>query len=312
MIMKSRGVKMGMRGWWVLGALLGLWGCQGNPTPPQAQEKVVLTTFTVLADMTRQVAGEKVRVESITKPGAEIHGYEPTPMDITRAQNANLILENGLGLERWAERFYTNLRNVPQVTLSKGITPIPIQEGSYKNQPNPHAWMSPQLALIYIENIHQALVNLDPENEAIYTQNAQKYQQEIQQLDQKLRQSLSVIPASQRVLVSCEGAFSYLTQDYNLKEIYLWPINAEQEGTPQQIRNTIDQVRASQVPVVFCESTVNDQAQKQVAKEAGVTFGGVFYVDSLTPATGAAPTYLQLLEHNVNTLTQGLQQNKRS
>ncbi|MEN9215867.1 MAG: metal ABC transporter substrate-binding protein [Gloeomargarita sp. HHBFW_bins_162] len=294
-----------MRGWWLWGlVVVGLWGCQGEPSPPDG--KVVLTTFTVLADMTRNVAGEKLRVESITKPGVEIHGYEPTPMDIARAQKADLILENGLGLERWAERFYSNLRNVPRVTVTTGITPIPIQEGSYKNQPNPHAWMSPKLALIYVENIRKALVNLDPENEAIYTQNARQYQQQINELDQKLQQSLQVIPAQQRYLVSCEGAFSYLARDYGLKEIYLWPINAEQEGTPQQIRRAIDQVRASQVPAVFCESTVNDQAQRQVAQEAGVKFGGIFYVDSLTPAAGEAPTYLRLLQHNVNTLIQGL------
>ncbi len=296
-----------MRGWWVWGLGLLVWGCQGNSSPPQAQEQVILTTFTVLADMTRNVAGEQVRVESITKPGAEIHGYEPTPMDIARAQKASLILENGLGLERWAERFYSNLRGVPRVTVSQGITPIPIRSGAYQNQPNPHAWMSPKLALIYVENIRQALVKFDPSNEAIYTQNARQYQQKIQQLDQKLRQSLSVIPTSQRVLVSCEGAFSYLARDYQLQEIYLWPINAEQQGTPQQIRRTIEQVRASKVPAVFCESTVNDQAQRQVAKEANVRFGGIFYVDSLTPPGGSAPTYLQLLEHNVNTLIQGLQ-----
>ncbi len=294
-----------MRGGWLGGLALLVWGCQGN-LAPQPERKVVVTTFTVLADMTRNVAGEQVRVESLTKPGAEIHGYEPTPMDIARAQNADLILDNGLGLERWAERFYGNLRDVPRVTVSSGITPIPIQSGSYKNQPNPHAWMSPKLALVYVENIRKALVNLDPDNEAVYNQNAQQYQQEIQQLDQKLKQSLSVIPTSQRYLVSCEGAFSYLAQDYGLKEIYLWPINAEQQGSPQQIRKTIEQVRASQVPVVFCESTVNSNAQKQVAKEAGVTFGGVFHVDSLTAATGEAPTYLRLLDYNVNTLIQGI------
>ncbi|WAS05341.1 metal ABC transporter substrate-binding protein [Gloeomargaritales cyanobacterium VI4D9] len=296
-----------MRVWWVWGLGLLVGGCQGTSPPPQVQEQVILTTFTVLADMTRNVAGERVRVESITKPGAEIHGYEPTPMDIARAQKASLILENGLGLERWAERFYSNLRGVPRVTVSQGITPIPIGSGAYQNQPNPHAWMSPKLALIYVENIRQALVEFDPSNEAIYTQNARQYQQKIQQLDQKLRQSLSVIPTSQRVLVSCEGAFSYLARDYQLKEIYLWTINAEQQGTPQQIRRTIEQVRASKVPAVFCESTVNDQAQRQVAKEAKVRFGGIFYVDSLTPPGGSAPTYLRLLEHNVNTLIQGLQ-----
>lgn len=274
---------------------------------PAQEKKVILTTFTVLADMARNVAGDRAIVESLTKPGAEIHGYEPTPSDLTRAQQADLILDNGLGLERWAERFYGSLKNVPHVTVSQGVKPIPIAEGSYQNQPNPHAWMSPQDALIYIENIRKALVQLDPANEASYTANAKTYSQQIQAVDQRLRTALAALPENQRYLVSCEGAFTYLTQNYGLKEIYLWPINAEQEATPQQIRKAIDQVKANQVPVVFCESTVNDKAQRQVASEAGAKFGGVFYVDSLTDGNGAAPTYLKLLEYNVNTLIKGLQ-----
>jgi manganese transport system substrate-binding protein len=280
-----------------------------SPTQPnQAQDKkVVLTTFTVLADMVRNVAGEKAIVESLTRPGAEIHGYEPTPSDLTRAQQADLIIDNGLGLERWAERFYGSLKGVPHVTVSEGVKPIPIAEGAYQNQPNPHAWMSPQDALIYVENIRKALVQLDPANEATYTANAKAYSQQIQAVDQRLRTALTALPENRRYLVSCEGAFTYLTQNYGLKEIYLWPINADQEGTPQQIRRAIDQVRASQVPVVFCESTVNDKSQRQVASETGAKFGGVFYVDSLTDGNGNAPTYLQLLEYNVNTLIKGLQ-----
>jgi manganese transport system substrate-binding protein len=304
-----------------LSAVFWLNGCtstDNNPTPASPQsssaqrsdtqgKKVILTTFTVLADMARNVAGDQAVVESLTKPGTEIHGYEPTPSDLTRAQQADLILDNGLGLERWAERFYGSVQDVPHVTVSAGIQPVSITEGNYRNQPNPHAWMSPRNALVYVENIRKALVQLDPENEATYNANAQTYSKQIQAIDQRLQDSLAKLPDHQRYMVTCEGAFTYLINDYNLKEIYLWSINSDQVGTPQQIRQAIDKVKANQVPVVFCESTVNPESQKQVAREGGAKFGGVFYVDSLTEPNGDAPTYIGLLEYNVDTLIRGLQ-----
>ncbi len=269
-------------------------------------KKVILTTFTVLADMARNVAGDKVIVRSLTKPGAEIHGYEPTPSDIVKAQDADLILDNGLGLERWAQKFYGNLKDVPHVTLSEGIKPIDISEDAYAGKPNPHAWMSPKLALKYVENIRDALVNLDPANAETYTANAQAYSEQIKQLDKKLQNTVKEIPPNRRFMVTCEGAFSYLAKDYGLKEEYLWAVNAQKQATPKQVTKVINTVRENQVPVVFCESTVNADAQKQVAKESNAEFGGVFYVDSLTNKNGVAPTYFKLLEYNINTLANGL------
>lgn len=274
----------------------------------QKGKKVVLTTFTVIADMAQNVAGDKAIVESITKPGAEIHGYEPTPSDLVRAQKANLILNNGLNLERWAQKLYNSVPNVPHVTLTDGIKPIEITEDAYKGKPNPHAWMSPQNALIYVENIRKALVNLDSANAETYNTNAKAYSQKIKEVDEKLRKAVSGVPADKRYMVSCEGAFSYVTRDYGLKEAYLWAVNSEQQATPKQLEKVIDVVKKNKIPVVFCESTVNDGAQRQVARESGARFGGVFYVDSLSPADGPAPTYLKLLELNINTLTQGLEE----
>ena len=269
-------------------------------------KKQVLTTFTVIADMAQNVAGDLLEVASLTKPSMEIHGYEPTPQDIARAQKADLILDNGLNLEAWAQRFYSNLPNVPRVTLSEGITPIPIQTGEYQGKPNPHAWMSPQNALIYVSNIANAFSKIDSAYAETYAQNAHKYQEAIQNLDKKLRKAIETIPSDRRFLVSCEGAFSYLARDYGLKEIYIWAVNDENQGTPQQIARVIQQVKQNKVPTVFCESTVSDRTMKQIAQQTGAKYGGVFYVDSLTSADGLAPTYLALLEHNVNTLIKGM------
>ncbi|MEG3848140.1 metal ABC transporter substrate-binding protein [Microcoleus sp. herbarium19] len=305
----------------IFAVLLGIWLCgcsapqteQNGDSSPTAgdltrkDKKVVLTTFTVLADMAQNVAGDKAIVESITKPGAEIHGYEVTPSDLKRGQNADLILENGLNLERWANRFYNSLPKVSRIILSDGIKPINIAEDAYRGKPNPHAWMSPQNALIYVENIRKALGNLDPANAATYDANAAKYSEQIRAIDAKLKQAISAIPPDKRYIVSCEGAFSYIARDYGLKEVYLWPVNAEQQATPKQVERAIDTVKANQIPAVFCESTVSNEAQLQVAKETGAKFAGVFYVDSLSASDGPASTYLKLLEYNVNTLIKGLQ-----
>ena len=274
----------------------------------QAEAKFkVVTTFTVIQDIAQNVAGDAATVESITKPGAEIHEYEPTPKDIVKAQSADLILWNGLNLERWFERFFQNIKDKPAVVVTEGITPLSIYEGPYKDAPNPHAWMSPSNALIYVENIKNALVKYDPQNADTYQKNAAAYAVKIKQLDKPLREKLSQIPSDQRWLVTSEGAFSYLAKDYDLKEGYLWPINAEQQGTPQQVRKLIDLVKKNHIPVVFSESTVSAKPAQQVAKESGAKYGGVLYVDSLSAADGPVPTYIDLLNVTVSTIVKGFE-----
>ena len=274
----------------------------------QAEAKFkVVTTFTVIQDIAQNVAGDAATVESIPKPGAEIHEYEPPPKDIVKAQSADLILWNGLNLERWFERFFQNIKDKPAVVVTEGITPLSIYEGPYKDAPNPHAWMSPSNALIYVENIKNALVKYDPQNADAYQKNAATYAEKIKQLDKPLREKLAQIPADQRWLVTSEGAFSYLAKDYDLKEGYLWPINAEQQGTPQQVRKLIDLVKKNHIPVVFSESTVSAKPAQQVAKESGAKYGGVLYVDSLSAADGPVPTYIDLLNVTVSTIVKGFE-----
>jgi manganese/iron transport system substrate-binding protein len=280
-------------------------GCDGGKKSTTSGKKRVVTSFTIIADMAREVAGDAAEVESITKPGAEIHGYDPTPKDIVKAQGADLVLWNGMNLELWFEKFFSNVKNVPSAVLTAGITPIGIAEGPYSGKPNPHAWMSPTNAVIYVENIRLALVKMDPANAAIYTANAAAYTAKIKAVDEPVRQKLAAIPEAQRWLVSSEGAFSYLCANYGLRQLYLWPINADAQGTPQQVRQVIDGVRANKIPVIFSESTVSDKPARQVAQETGARYGGVLFVDSLTAANGPAPTYLKLLETNANTIVKG-------
>ena len=265
----------------------------------------VVTTFTVIQDIAQNVAGTAATVVSITKPGAEIHDYQPTPQDIVRTQSADLVLWNGLNLEQWFARFFDNVKNVPNVVVSDGVQPMGIREGPYTGKPNPHAWMSPTNALIYVDNIRKALVQYDPANTAIYDRNAAAYAAKIKAMDEPLRRRLATIPEAQRWLVTSEGAFSYLARDYAMREAYLWAINAEEQGTPKQVRAVIDLVRKNKVPVVFAESTISDKPARQVARETGAKFGGSLYVDSLSDPGGPVPTYLRLLEVTVDTIAKG-------
>ncbi|PNN12702.1 metal ABC transporter substrate-binding protein [Citrobacter koseri] len=282
-------------------------------SPAYAKDKFkVITTFTVIADMAKNVAGDAADVSSITKPGAEIHEYQPTPGDIKRAQSAQLILSNGLNLELWFARFYQHLSGVPEVTVSNGVKPMGITEGPYNGKPNPHAWMSAENALIYVDNIRDALVKYDPDNAATYQKNAENYKAQIRQTLDPLRDALAKIPADKRWLVTSEGAFSYLARDNDLKELYLWPINADQQGTPKQVRKVIDAIREHHIPAVFSESTVSDKPARQVARESGAHYGGVLYVDSLSAADGPVPTYLDLLRVTTETIVSGITDGLRS
>lgn len=266
---------------------------------------VVLTTFTVLADMAQNVAGDHIEVRSITKPGAEIHGYEPTPGDIRAASEADLILDNGLNLEQWFAQFVEET-DVPHVVVSDGIEPISITEDAYAGTPNPHAWMSPVNARIYVDNIAKAFSELDPSHAADYRRNSEAYKQKLQQVQDDLTSTISALPENERVLVTCEGAFSYLARDVGLTEEYIWPVNAEQQATPQRIASVVDTVKARHVPAVFCESTVSDKPMQQVVSATGATFGGTLYVDSLSEPDGPVPTYLDLLQHDATIISTAL------
>lgn len=280
-------------------------GAASGDASGSGDKPVVLTTFTVLADIAGNVAGEHLDVQSITKVGAEIHGYEPTPGDIRKADHADLILDNALNLELWFQKFVADL-DVPHVVVSDGVEPMDIAEDAYAGKPNPHAWMSPANVSIYVDNMVRAFSDLDPANAADYEANGTAYQAELKDIQDGFTTELSTLPEGQRALVTCEGAFSYLARDTGLTEKYIWAVNAESQATPQQIASTIEFVRENQVPAVFCESTVSDAPMQQVVEATDATFGGLLYVDSLSEADGPVPTYLDLIRHDTDLITAAL------
>ncbi|SLN04726.1 ABC metal ion transporter, substrate-binding protein [Brachybacterium faecium] len=296
--------------WWrmlgaaVVGALV-LAGCGIASSGAQKDRPLVLTTFTVLADIAQNVAGDHLEVASLTKAGAEIHGYEPTPRDIAAASEADLVLDNGLGLEAWFAQFVDSV-DVPRVVVSEGVEVMDITGDVDAGKPNPHAWMSPLNVQVYVENMVEAFSQLDPEHAEDYAAQGAEYTAQLQEVHDDLVAELETVPEEQRSLVTCEGAFSYLARDVGLSEQYIWPVNAEQQATPQQIAAVIDHVDAQDVPAVFCESTVSDAPMQQVVEATDAQFGGTLYVDSLSAPDGPVPTYLDLLHHDADTIVEAL------
>lgn len=293
-----------------LASLLALSACSPEESGG-AERPLVLTTFTVLEDMTAAVGGEHVEVRSITPAGAEVHEYDPTPQDIRSAAQADLVLENGLNLEEWFQQFIDQ-SEAPSVTVSEGVETRPVtripghpDEAAEEDMPvDPHAWMSPRRALVYIDTIEEALAELVPEHASAFAENAQAYRGELEALISETEERVQEAGGEIHV-VSCEGAFGYLAEDFGFEEHYLWPLNADGEGTPQQVEAQIDYVRQHEVPTIFCESTVNPGAQEQVAEATDSELGEPLYVDSLSEEDGPVPSYLELLEYDIDLILGG-------
>tara|TARA_Y100000589_G_scaffold179962_1_gene170370 strand:+ start:617 stop:1525 length:909 start_codon:yes stop_codon:yes gene_type:complete len=273
--------------------------CKNIRNVDKTNKKLLLVSFTILEDIVRNIAGDEFNVQSITKPGMEVHGYQATPSDLIKGSKAEVFIDNGFGFELWAEKFVTNLK-VKRITISNYLQPLFIDEDAYKGKPNPHAWISPKRGIVYVDVLSNVLSDLKPQSKNIFKKNAEIYKNKLLEIDEDFSLFLNTLKKNQKYLVSCEGAFTYLTNDYGLKEAYLWPVNAESQITPKRMARVINLVKSNDIPAVFCESTVSSESQLTVAKETGAKFGGNFYVDSLSKKNGPASSYIDLLNHNLN------------
>jgi len=258
-----------------------------------------------LADIISNVAKDDFIVRSITKPGVEVHGYQPTPSDLVNASRAFVFIDNGFGFELWAEKFVSNLK-VKRITVAEDLDPIFISEDFYKGKPNHHAWISPKRGMLYVDILVDSLSELRPSKRILFEENGKIYKDKLSKIDKEFSLFINNLNKERRNLVSCEGAFSYLTNDYGLEEVYLWPVNAESQITPKRMARTISLVKEKNVPSVFCDSTVSNESQMVVANETGANFGGNLFVDSLSDDSGPASSYMKMLEHNLELIKKGL------
>lgn len=287
-------------------SLAGAQSTEGDVALQGSDERpLALATFTVIADLAREVAGDAVRVESLTRIGVEVHDYEPTPGDLVRTEGADLVVTNGFGIDDWLLSLVERT-DAPHLVLSDTVEPIAIESGHYAGNPNAHAWVSPAEGARYVEALRIALGDLAPSERAAIDERAAAVTADLARQGERLREGVAALPEAHRVLVTCEGAFSYLARDAGLAEASLWPVNAGGQGTPQSIAQVAAVVERTRVPTVFCESTTHPGTQEQIARTAGVRFDGSLHVDSLSEPGGPAPTYLALIEHDIDRILDGL------
>ncbi|MEL6141509.1 MAG: zinc ABC transporter substrate-binding protein, partial [Bacteroidota bacterium] len=266
---------------------------------------IVVASASIFADMAEVIGGDMIRVQSVVPIGGDPHIYEPTPEDVRLVARADLILINGLTFEGWMNELIENSGTTAEtVTVTEGLATIASEE--YANSSDPHAWMSAKNGLVYIVNIRDALIRLDPANAEGYRFNANMYTGQIQDVDEYIQRSIASIPAEQRVLITSHDAFRYFGKRYGIRVEAALGTSTDADVQTNDIVRLAKVIRESRVPAIFVESTINPKLIQQIAADHGVDIGGSLYADSLGEPDGEAGTYLKMLKYNTETIVKGL------
>jgi zinc/manganese transport system substrate-binding protein len=271
--------------------------------PGHAQQKVdIAASTTVLADLARNVGGDHVNVVSLVGPNGDIHSYVPSPADAKNLADAKLVILNGLGLEGSTAQFMRIAAKGAKVLVaSDGITPLRLG-----NSPDPHAWQSVANAKTYVANIRDALIAVDPADRSVFEANAAAYLRRLDALDAEVKAAIATIPPQRRKLVTTHDAFGYLGTAYGLEFIAPHGVSTEAEASARDVAQIIAQIRAQKIPAVFLENVTDPRLLESIAHESSARIGGTLYSDALTDANGPAPTYVEMMRHNVNELVMAL------
>lgn len=278
-----------------------------SPARAQAPAKLpAVATFSILADLARNVGGDRVEVISLVGPNGDAHVYQPSPEDAKNLNAAKLILVNGLGLEGWLDRLIkASGATAPIVVATKGIAPRKMEEDG-KIGLDPHAWQSIPNAEIYVGNIRDALIAADPAGADVYRANAAAYLAKLTDLDKEVRAALTAIPAKRREIITTHDAFGYFGEAYGFKFIAPEGVSTESEASARDVAKIIRQIKAEKIPAVFLENVTDPRMAKRIAEESDATIGGALYSDALSPADGPAPTYVEMMRNNIRQLTAAL------
>ncbi|MGX9426216.1 MULTISPECIES: metal ABC transporter solute-binding protein, Zn/Mn family [Bradyrhizobium] len=288
-----------MRRWFWL-ALLALVTLVG---PARAQERLnVVASFSILADLVRNVGGDKVNVAALVGPEGDAHVYRPTPADARKVAEAKLLFINGLGMEGWLPRLVQSAGGKATIiTVTDGIAPLKLGSAF-----DPHAWQSVANAKIYVANIRDALVAAAPANAAAFRTNAESYLAELDALDRDARQAVATIPEARRKVISTHRAFGYFAAAYGIEFIAPVGVSTESEPSARDIAGIIIQIKKAKIPAIFLENVSDPRLIQRIAEETGARIGGTLYSDSLTAEKGEAPTYIAMVRHNIKALTSAL------
>ncbi|HZC94726.1 MAG TPA: metal ABC transporter substrate-binding protein [Bradyrhizobium sp.] len=271
--------------------------------PARAQDRLnVVASFSILGDFVRNVGGDRVNVAALVGPDSDVHVYVPTPTDAKKIADAKLLFVNGFGLEGWLPRLLqASGGKAPVIVATKGIAPLKLGSDA-----DPHAWQSPINAKIYVTNIRDALVAADPADGASFRANADAYLAKLDALDREVREAIGQIPPSRRKVISTHRAFGYFAAAYGIEFIAPEGVSTESEPSAREIAGIITQIRTAKIPAVFLENISDPRLIRQIAAETGAGVGGTLYSDSLTGEKGDAPTYIDMVRHNIKALTSAL------
>jgi zinc/manganese transport system substrate-binding protein len=281
-----------------------------SPAPAQDKLKVV-TTFSILADLVKNVGGERVEVASLVGPGGDAHVYAPSPTDAKKIADARVVVTNGLGFEGWITRLIKSSgTKAPVAVASKGVTPRKAPSdaghGHSHDDADPHAWQSVGNVKIYVTNIRDALIAADPGGKSTYEANATAYLGRLDALDREVRDTLAKIPTDRRRIITTHDAFGYFKVAYGIDFVAPQGVSTDSEASAKDIARIIGQIKKQKIPAVFLENVTDPRLLKRIADETGAKIGGTLYSDALTDEKGDAPTYIDMIRHNIRTLSSAL------
>ncbi|KAF1296028.1 manganese ABC transporter substrate-binding protein [Enterococcus sp. JM4C] len=284
-----------------------------NETNTSSEKLQVVVTNSILSDMTQTIAGDKIDLHSIVPVGKDPHEYEPLPEDMKKASKADLIFYNGLNLETGGNAWFTKLmenankkENQDYFAVSEGVEILYLEEANEAGKEDPHAWLNLENGQIYAKNIGRQLMEKDPANHAYYQANLDHYLKQLAELDQEAKSKFATIPIDKKMIVTSEGCFKYFSKAYGIPSAYIWEINTEEEGTPHQIKELVEQLRATKVPALFVESSVDDRPMKTISTDTNIPIYATIFTDSVAEKGRDGDSYYAMMKWNLDKIAEGL------
>ncbi|MBW4082725.1 metal ABC transporter substrate-binding protein [Paenibacillus sp. S150] len=293
--------------------ILLLAGCSSVGEGEAGEDKLkIVATYSIIADMTENIVGDKAEVYSMVPIGTDPHMYDPLPADTSRVSGADLIFYNGLNLETGKGWFQDLLKvtnkNEVAFAVSEEVTPMYLTEKGKETQVDPHAWLDIQNSIKYVDLITERVIEQDPDNKEYYLNNQSEYIKELNELDQYAKDAVTAIPQEKRILVTSEGAFKYFSKAYGFESAFIWEINTDSQGTPEQMKKIINIINENQVPALFLETSVNPKTMETISNETGVPIHSKIFTDSLAKKGEDGDTYIKMIKWNIDKVVEGLSQ----
>ena len=293
---------------------VGLFACSNANKNSNTSEKLkVVATNSIIADITKNIAGDKIDLHSIVPVGQDPHEYEPLPDDVKKTSQADLIFYNGINLETGGNAWFTKLvqnakkeENKDYYAVSDGVDVIYLEGQNEKGKEDPHAWLNLENGMIYAKNIAKQLSAKDPKNKDFYEANLKKYLEKLETLDKEAKQKFNNIPKEKKMIVTSEGCFKYFSKAYNVPSAYIWEINTEEEGTPDQIKALVEKLRKTKVPSLFVESSVDERPMQTVSKDTNIPIFEKIFTDSVAEPGQNGDSYYNMMKWNLDKIAEGL------